>query len=152
MSSQTESNKKKAGRNADPACCAPLVLKAAAMICAATMQMAFGPTQAAADATQVPGDRPELRAITQGPNRWAALSGSTLRGTLESWSNPAGWTVIWDSELDYRLRASEVYTGSYVAAVRKLADSIHRTNPELQVTLYSGNKVLHVQTGLAETR
>jgi type IV pili sensor histidine kinase/response regulator len=127
-------------------------MKVAAVTFAVIMQMVFGPMQAAADGTPVPGFRPQSSASAQGPNRWAALSGSTLRETLESWSGPAGWTVIWDSDLDYRLRASEVYTGGYVAAVQKLADSIHRTNPELQVTLYSGNRVVHVQTGLSETR
>lgn len=107
---------------------------------------------AIADAGPAGGFRDERARVAQGPDQWGVLSGSTLRETLESWSEAAGWSVVWDSELDYRLRASSKYRGSYTTAVQALADSVHRTNPELTITLYTGNKVVHVQTILSETK
>lgn len=89
-----------------------------------------------------------------GPARggWAVLSGGDLRGTLEAWALGAGWTLVWDSPMNYRLRASARYDGDFETAVAGLIDAIHLSNPELRVTLYRGNRVLHVETALVETR
>ena len=83
---------------------------------------------------------------------WAVLAGGDLRATLEAWAQGAGWTVVWDSPLNYRLRASARYGGGFEEAVRGLVDAIHLSNPELRVTLYLGNRVLHVENALVETR
>ena len=83
---------------------------------------------------------------------WAAMSGSTLKDTLETWSRTSGWTVVWDTEMNYLLRASASFSGSFQRVVTALVDSIHVNNPELTVTLYTGNRVIHVQTLLNETR
>lgn len=84
--------------------------------------------------------------------RWAAMSGSTLKDTLETWSRTSGWTIVWDTEMNYQLRASATFAGSFQRSVTALVDSIHVNNPELTVTLYTGNRVVHVQTLLNETR
>ena len=83
---------------------------------------------------------------------WAAMSGSDLKGTLDGWSRAAGWTLVWDSPVNYRLRASAQFAGDFETAVASLVDTIHRSNPEVLVTLYRGNRVVHVETTLVETR
>jgi hypothetical protein len=83
---------------------------------------------------------------------WAAMSGSDLMATLDGWSRAAGWTLVWDSPVNYRLRASAQFGGDFEAAVASLVDTIHRSNPEVLVTLYRGNRVVHVETTLVETR
>jgi hypothetical protein len=83
---------------------------------------------------------------------FGALSGSDLKSTLEGWAKSAGWTLIWDSPVNYRLRASARFSGDFEAAVSGLVDTIHKSNPELLVTLYRGNRVIYVETTLVETR
>jgi len=83
---------------------------------------------------------------------WAAISGSDLKGTLDGWSRAAGWTLVWDSPVNYRLRASARFAGDFETAVASLVDTIHRSNPEVLVTLYRGNRVVYVETTLVETR
>lgn len=83
---------------------------------------------------------------------WAAMSGGDLKGTLDGWSRAAGWTLVWDSPVNYRLRASAQFAGDFETAVASLVDTIHRSNPEVLVTLYRGNRVVHVETTLVETR
>jgi Toxin co-regulated pilus biosynthesis protein Q. len=88
----------------------------------------------------------------KGRSAWAVMSGAELRTTLEGWARVAGWTLVWDSEVDYRLRASARFDGDFENAVAKFVDAIHNTAPELRVTLYRGNRVIHVETTPVETR
>ena len=83
---------------------------------------------------------------------WAAMSGGDLKSTLDGWSRAAGWTLVWDSPVNYRLRASAQFGGDFETAVARLVNTIHRSSPEVLVTLYRGNRVVHVQTTLVETR
>ena len=83
---------------------------------------------------------------------WAAMSGSDLKSTLDGWSRAAGWTLVWDSPVNYRLRASAQFGGNFETAVASLVNTIHRSSPEVMVTLYRGNRVVHVQSTLVETR
>jgi type IV pili sensor histidine kinase/response regulator len=83
---------------------------------------------------------------------WAAMSGSDLKSTLDGWSRAAGWTLVWDSPVNYRLRASAQFGGNFETAVASLVNTIHRSSPEVLVTLYRGNRVVHVQSTLVETR
>jgi hypothetical protein len=75
---------------------------------------------------------------------WAVMKDTTLKQTLETWSKEHGWQVIWDNPVDYRIRASVILHGGFEEAVGRLVDSIHQSNPSLAVTLYRGNKVIHV--------
>lgn len=77
--------------------------------------------------------------------RFAVMANSSLRSTLEGWTRASGWTLIWDQDSDYRIRASAVFPGAFEDAVIDLVDSIHLDNPELSVVLYRGNRVVHVE-------
>lgn len=99
-----------------------------------------------------PADQAGAAMQLGGAHGWAVMSGSELRSTLEGWSRVAGWTLVWDSPIDYRLRASARFEGSFEEAIARFVDAVHQTNPELRVTLYRGNRVIHVESIPVETR
>lgn len=76
---------------------------------------------------------------------WAVMAGSSLKETLEGWSRESSWQIVWDNPVDYRLRASAVFYGSFEDAVGRLVDAIHQNNSALSVTLYRGNNIMHVE-------
>lgn len=76
---------------------------------------------------------------------WGVMSGSSLKGTIEGWARVSGWTIVWDNPVDYRIRASATFQGGFEEAVARLVDAIHQGSPELTVTLYRGNRVIHVE-------
>lgn len=100
---------------------------------------AAGVSPALADAAgtnePVPGTR----------NTWVIMAGSTLKSTLEGWTRVAGWTLIWDSPVDYRSRASATFKGDFERSASALIDSIYVGNPELDAQFHRGNRVLHIQ-------
>ena len=108
-------------------------------ICAFSGSIGMTPTPVLADVGGKPG------IATPQDGKWAVMSGASLQTTLEGWSRAAGWTMIWDNPIDYRLRASASFSGGFEEAVGRLVDSIYQSNPEITVTLYRGNKVLHMQ-------
>ena len=77
---------------------------------------------------------------------WTIKSGSTLKSTLEDWSRISNerWSVIWEHPSDYRIQTSTVFHGSFEDVVGLLVTAVYRNAPELSVTLYRGNNVVHV--------
>ncbi len=98
-----------------------------------------------ATATRADVEGETLAPVIHTADGWAVMSGASLKATLEGWTRAAGWTLIWDNAFDYRLRASAAFGGGFEEATGRLIDSIYQSNPEISVTLYRGNKVLHVQ-------
>lgn len=132
--------------------------QAAGGIASRARALALGATVAAVMGAVAPpavadvGGVASTGAAVRNARGWAAISGSDLKGTLDGWSRAAGWTLVWDSPVNYRLRASARFAGDFEAAVASLVDTIHRSNPEVLVTLYRGNRVVYVETTLVETR
>jgi len=118
-------------------------MKARILALAAVLSLAFSAVPSAPALADGLG-KPAIRA-------WAVMSGSELRTTLEGWARSAGWTMVWDSPIDYRIRASARFEGTFEQAVARFVDAVHQTNPELRVTLYRGNRVIHVETTHVET-
>lgn len=88
------------------------------------------------------GDGAVLTMAQEG--RWVVMAGTSLKDTLEGWTRVSGWTLIWDSPVDYRMRASATFRGSFEESGSKLIDSIYEHNPELAATFHRGNRVLHI--------
>lgn len=82
------------------------------------------------------------------PSSWTVRTDSTLRATLEAWAAREGWDLVWDAKNDYRLRASADLGPDFLIAVRALADAVNMSSPDLTVTLYFGNRVIHVRDSL----
>ena len=91
-----------------------------------------------------PSDRPPV-SVTQPAPGWSVVSGSTLQSTLSAWAAREGWVLVWDAPRDYRIRASARLGPDFQSAVRALADAVNMTSPDLTVTLYLGNRVIHVR-------
>ena len=91
---------------------------------------------------------PAAMAPTSG---WVALSDSTFRDTLTGWASSSGWTVVWDLDADYRLRASATFDGAFVDAVQAISNSIYDVHPEFLVRIYTGNRVIHVRESSPST-
>ena len=94
----------------------------------------FADTGATGAAAQVPDQ-----------NKWAVMAGTSLKDTLDGWTSVAGWTLIWDSPIDYRMRASATFHGPFEVSASSLIDSIYNGNPELMATFHRGNRVLHIE-------
>lgn len=84
--------------------------------------------------------------------RWAALSGSTFRDTLTGWATTEGWSVIWDLPVDYMIRASATFSGTFEEAVLSISDAIYDHHPEFLITVYRGNRVIHVRESTPSAR
>lgn len=80
------------------------------------------------------------------PNEWAVMAEASLRSSLQGWANAAGWTVFWDGPFDYRLRVSASFSGNFEEAIIALVRAVRLSEPGIAVTLYRGNKVVHVRT------
>lgn len=76
---------------------------------------------------------------------WAVMAGSSLKSALEGWCKAAGWTLIWDSPVDYRLRASANFQGSFEEAGSRLIDAIYVDNPEIVANFARINRVVHIR-------
>lgn len=81
----------------------------------------------------------------QSSGGWSVAAGSTLQSTLSAWAGREGWDLVWDAPRDYRIRASARLGPDFQSAVRALADAVNMTSPDLTVTLYLGNRVIHVR-------
>ena len=103
---------------------------------------ALFPVSASADTGNLPVG---LAIAPAHAGQWAVMSGTYLKGTLEGWCRAAGWTLIWDSPIDYQMRASVVFPGGFEESAARLIDSIYQEDPGLVATFHRGNKVLHVQ-------
>lgn len=108
-------------------------------LCLAVLFMT-GPLRA-----DTPGITPPPAEVLAPQEVWAVMSGSSLKGTMEGWARASGWTIVWDNPVDYRIRVSATFQGDFEMAVARLVDAIHQGSPELNVTLYRGNRVLHVE-------
>lgn len=103
---------------------------------AATTQISPAAADASNTSAPVPGTS---------SNNWVIMAGASLKSTLEGWTRVSGWTLIWDSPVDYRVRASATFHGEFEKSASRLIDSIYIGNPELSATFHRGNKVLHIQ-------
>lgn len=83
---------------------------------------------------------------------WSVMAGATLKSSLEGWARSAGWTVVWDSNDDYRFRSSASFYGPFEQASERLVAAIHQYHPEISVSLYKGNNVIHVETDTSSSR
>lgn len=74
---------------------------------------------------------------------WIVMADTSLRDTLNGWSEQAGWTLIWDHPRDYRIRASARFSGSFEEAIVDLMDSIYSHHPDLVAKTHP-NKVVRI--------
>ena len=105
------------------------LLAAAAMTSAPPAAAASGPPAAPASGIQ---------------EQWTATDGSSLSATLTGWGQRAGWTVVWETDDDFRLAAGATLDGDFPTAAGGLIEAFSHARPRLRAIFYAGNRVLRV--------
>lgn len=81
---------------------------------------AKAPPEAPAATTTLPAFKPTAAAATP-RETWEAKKGSTLRKSVSSWAERAGWDLDWKAhDLDYPIEAPLRFEGSFEDAIGKL--------------------------------
>ena len=75
---------------------------------------------------------------------WTAANGSSLRSAVESWADDAGWTVVWDAQVDYSVTGTLTYRGDFLDATRQIFRAYASADKPLNPAAYPRQKVLHV--------
>lgn len=80
------------------------------------------------------------------PEPFIAQSGRTLRDTLRQWAERSQWSVIWNTDRDYIIKAGATFNGDFVHAASELLRALAKARPSVKGIFYSGNRVLTVTT------
>lgn len=76
--------------------------------------------------------------------KWAAKSGQTLRDAVEGWTTKEGWTLVWDTTVDYPISAPIAFEGCFADAVISLFGAYDKAEKPLVVDGHVNQKTLVV--------
>lgn len=77
---------------------------------------------------------------------WRAAAGRSLHVILSEWSKKAGWTLAWNTDQDYILRAGVEFQGSFVDSATLLIKAFRNAYPPVYGQFHKGNNVLVITT------
>lgn len=72
------------------------------------------------------------------------LEDATLSTTFARWAKEAGWQLLWELPVDFRVDAGTQVEGEFEHAVTTVANSLAGAATPMQVVLYRGNHVIRV--------
>jgi Toxin co-regulated pilus biosynthesis protein Q len=104
-------------------------------------------SRSAASAASAPASAPPRKAagVTKAPTRWSMSERDrTLRIALERWSQEAGWRLLWELGVDYRLEATSSIEGTFEEAISTVVTNMDRAEVPPKAIFYRGNQVLRV--------
>lgn len=78
--------------------------------------------------------------------QWVLKQGSSIADSLTAWGTAAGWAVVWKLKQDWSVPQTASFSGSFLDAVRQVAQSMAADGADVHVTAFSGNHTL-VLTG-----
>lgn len=78
------------------------------------------------------------------PSWVVKLEDGTLSKTFARWAHDAGWQLLWELPVDFRIDANTRVEGDFEQAVTAVADSLAGAETPMQVVLYRGNHVIRV--------
>lgn len=78
------------------------------------------------------------------PSWTVKLEDGTLSKTFGRWAAEAGWQLLWELPVDFRIDANTRVEGDFEQAVTAVADSLAGAETPMQVVLYRGNHVIRV--------
>ena len=81
---------------------------------------------------------------------FAVNPGQMLQPVLADWAACAGWTLVWNSEYDYRIEASASFSGEFIDASTSLVQAMSEARPTITVDFYKGNRVIVVSNKSAD--
>lgn len=77
---------------------------------------------------------------------WVAPKDKSLNEVLKAWSEEAGWSVVWNSDYDYILRAGVEFESSFIEASTALIEAFEKADPPVFAEFYNKNRVIVVTT------
>lgn len=83
-------------------------------------------------------------------SQFSVSTGQMLHPVLAEWASKSGWTVIWETEYDYRIEANASFNGSFVEAVTQIVTAMAEARPAITVDFYQGNNVAVVSNKSAD--
>lgn len=104
---------------------------------AATVAAASAVASPAAAAAAAPAPKPA-------PSWAVKLEDGTLSKTFARWARDAGWQLLWEMPVDFRIDANTRVEGEFEQAVTAVAESLAGAETPMQVVLYRGNHVIRV--------
>lgn len=135
----------------------PVGMTAAAQVPASTAvsataaEPAVNPMQSDQSASAVPTQSSQLVNADAEPaaapvKDWSAKSGSTLREVMSAWSKDAGWTLRWDTDLDYPIDPPGFnFQGDFVEVAQRTFALYDDAKRSFRTHMSKGNNVLLVQ-------
>lgn len=120
---------------------ATVVVPAAAPTQAAVAVPVMAPAPAAAPAAAVAGQRWQVR-----------IEDIKLENTLKRWAQQANYQLIWDTDREFLIPASDEFVGNFEDALDRLLQSpaIRKSEHPLEAVIYSNNPPLVRITRLGE--
>ena len=79
-------------------------------------------------------------------NEWAVRRGETLSQLLTRWGDDAGYTIVYQSDIDYVLQADVVIRGTFAEASGQVIESFADATPPIDAEFFLGNKVIVVRS------
>ncbi|WP_241136333.1 type IV secretory system conjugative DNA transfer family protein [Achromobacter insuavis] len=77
--------------------------------------------------------------------QWKASAGKTLQEVVTAWATEAGWTVRWNTELDYSIEAPGFeMKGDFLDVIRNTFDLYADAKRSFELNARTGNNVLEV--------
>lgn len=113
-----------------------------------TEEKAGPETTEASEAPAAPNvpNAPEAPNVTPATTTWKAGQSSTLSDLVREWASQEGWTVRWDSSIDFGIDAAfKIEAGSFLDAANTLFKAYRDAGCEFGLAAYS-NQVLLVTT------
>jgi hypothetical protein len=88
-------------------------------------------------AKEATGDAPVVR--------WALSErDKTLKSAIERWAREAGWRLVWELGVDYRISAAASIEGTFETAVTEVVKNMEHADVPPKAIFYRGNQVLRV--------
>jgi hypothetical protein len=79
-------------------------------------------------------------------SEWAVHRGETLSQMLHRWADDAGFTIVYQADIDYVLQADVVIRGTFSEAAGQVIESFANASPPISADYYLGNKVIVVRS------
>lgn len=84
-------------------------------------------------------------------SQFSVVAGQMLHPTLAEWASKSGWTVVWESEYDYRIEAGANFSGDFQEAVTAIVTAMSEARPAITVDFYKGNNVAVISNKSADS-
>lgn len=102
------------------------------------------PSNADRTVKTVVADSPALVPVTKAMQTWQLTVGRTIGKELHTWSQSAGWQVIWNLPKDWSVPSTTTFTGDFKTAASEVISTLAKNGALVRAQFYDGNKTMVV--------